>query len=306
MNEEPMAGTTRQIKDNWGRWGDDDEIGSLNLIDAETTRAAAQGVSQGRVVCLGRPLRHDVPRVADRPGPTHILTVDGGDYAAGAQGAGGAYFADDFVSMPLGSGTHIDALAHAWSADGLYNGHSPNSVRSRGARRCGIDKIPGVVTGGVLADICALHGVPALNPSHAITAAELEAATDGAGNPARPGDALLIRTGWLTPENLDGRDRSTLEKEEPGIGTEGAQWVADRDIALVGADNLGVEVFPEEDSSLRTPIHVMLISRMGIYLIELLDLEELASLRPGRFMFVLAALRVHGGVNSPVNPLAVL
>jgi kynurenine formamidase len=306
MNEEPMPSTNHQPTSNWGRWGAADEIGALNLITPERTRAAAHGVREGRVLSLGLPLRHDLPRVEDRPGPTHILTVDGGDYAAGARGAGGAFFADDFVSMPVGTGTHIDALAHAWSADGLYNGHDPNTVRSRGARYCGIDKIPGIVTGGVLADVCALHGVPALAPSHLITAAELEAATDGAGAPVGAGDALLIRTGWLTPANLEGRDRRRLEREEPGIGTEAAAWIAERDIALVGADTLGVEVFPEEDPNARAPIHVQLISRLGVHLVEMRDLEQLAALRPGRFLFVLAPLRIHGGVNSPVNPLAIL
>jgi kynurenine formamidase len=299
-----MSSTEPQARTNWGRWGPDDEIGALNLITPERTREAARGVQSGRVVSLGRPLRHDVPRVADRTGPTHVLTVDGGDYAAGAVGAGGAYFADDFLAMPVGTGTHIDALAHAWSPDGLYNGHDPHTVRSRGARRCGIDKIPGIVTGGVLADICRLHGVAALDPSHLITAAELEAAT--AGVEVSPGDALLIRTGWLTPENLAGRDPATLEREEPGIGLEAAVWIAQRDIALVGADNMGVEVFPEEEPGARTPIHVELISRLGVHLVELLDLEELSGLAPGRFLFVLAALRLHGGVNSPANPLAIL
>jgi kynurenine formamidase len=251
-------------------------------------------------------LRHDLPRVADRPGPTHVLTVDGGDYAAGAIGGGGAYFADDCIAMPVGTGTHLDALAHAWSDAGLYNGHDPRTVRSRGARRCGIDKLPGIVTGGVLADICRLHDVPALAPSHVITAAELEAATDGIGTPVASGDALLIRTGWLTPENLADRDPRTLEREEPGIGAEAAEWIAESDIAIVGADNMGIEVFPEEDPAARAPIHVQLISRLGVHLVELLDLEELAALRPGRFLFVVAALRIHGGVNSPVNPLAIL
>lgn len=296
---------TRRI-DNWGRWGADDEIGTLNLIGPAETLQAAAGVAEGRVLALGRHLRHDIVRVADRVGPVHLMTVDGGDYAAGARGAGGASFADDFVSMPLGSGTHIDALAHAWGPDGLYNGHDPNTVRSRGARHCGIDKIPGIVTGGVLADICVLHDGAPLAPSHVITAAELEDATAGMGTPVAPGDALLIRTGWLTEANLEGRDRATLEREEPGIGHEAAAWIADHDVALVGADTLGVEVFPEEDPTTRSPIHVMLISRFGVHLVELLDLEELAARRPGRFMFVLAALRVHGGVNSPVNPLAVL
>lgn len=299
-----MGLTPERRQNNWGRWSDHDEIGALNLITPERVVAAASLVALGRVVSLGRVLRHDTPRLLDRPAPVHILTTDGGDYAAGARDIDpGSRFSDDFISMPLGSGTHIDALAHAWSPAGLYNGHDPNLVRSRGAKVCGIDKVSGIVTGGVLADVCRLHSVDALPPSHLITSQELEKATK---NQIQPGDALLIRTGWLTTENVAGRDPSAVEGEAPGIGVDAANWIVDHDISVVGADTLGVEVFPPEEPGRRAPIHITLIVNFGVHLIELLDLEELAPLEPQRFLFVAAPLRIRGGVNSPLNPLAVL
>lgn len=293
-------------RSNWGRWSPDDEIGALNLITAEHVAAAASLVTTGRVVPLGRVIRHDIVRVADRTGPTHVLTVDGGDYAAGARPPGGVCTADDFIAMPLATGTHIDALAHVWGSDGLYNGHDPNLVRSRGAKVCGIDKVRGIVTGAVLADICRLHGVDALAPSHVITPDELEAATVGSGAAPEPGDALLIRTGWLGDENVRTRQGKNLEAEEPGVGREAVGWIADHDLAVVGADTLGVEVLPAQGDRPGAPLHVELITRLGIHLIEVLDLDELAALQPRRFLFMVAPLRIRGAVNSPVNPLAIL
>lgn len=300
-----MTGTSPPS--NWGRWSDDDEIGALNLVTPERVRAAAGLVADGRVVSLGRVIRRDVVRSELRSPPTLILTVDGGDYAAGALRSNGVYFADDYLSMPVATGTHIDSLAHAWSDDGLYNGHDPRSVHSWGAKLCGIDKVSGIVTAGVLADICRLHGVDTLAPSHVITPAQLEAATIGLGNDVLPGDALLVRTGWLREDNLSRYERAdALIAHEPGLGLDAAQWIADKDIAFVGADNVGVEVKPSENPDVRSPLHVSLISRLGVYLIELLDLEELASHTPGRFLFVAAPLRLRGAVNSPLNPLAIL
>lgn len=294
------------IRSNWGRWSTEDEIGALNLISDEHVAGATALVTAGRVLSLGRVIRHDIVRVADRTGPTHVLTVDGGDYAAGARPPGGVATADDFIAMPLATGTHIDALAHVWGSDGLYNGHDPKLVRSRGAKVCGIDKVAGIVTGGVLADICRLHGVESLPPSHVITAGELEAATVGLGAAPEAGDALLIRTGWLGDANVAARNGSGLEAEEPGVGREAVEWIAEHDIAVVGADTLGVEVLPAEGGVPGAPMHVELIAQLGIHLIEVLDLDDLAALRPQRFLFVVAPLRIRGAVNSPVNPLAIL
>lgn len=297
---------SEELASNWGRWGDDDQLGAVNLLTPDRVLGATGAARKGEVVSLGRVIRHDIVKVVDRPAPTFVLTVDGGDYAAGARSTGAAYLADDFLAMPLATGTHLDGLAHAWSADGLYNGHDPNQVRSRGAKVCGIENVKGIVTRGVLADICKLHGVESLPASHEITVDELVEATEGQGSPVQAGDALLIRTGWLSPANIAQTDPRALETTEPGIGIPGARWIAEQDIAIVGADNLGVEVFPVENPEDGVPVHLALINRLGVHMIELMDLEELAAKADGAFMFVVAPLRLRGAVNSPINPLAVL
>jgi kynurenine formamidase len=291
---------------NWGRWGDEDEVGALNLVTPERTREAAGLVAEGRVFSLARQIRHDTVRVQERTGPVHVLTLDAGDYAVGARAPGGVFTADDFISMPLATGTHIDALAHIWGEDGLYNGHDSNLVRSHGARACGIDKVAGVVTGGLCADIPSLYEGEPLGPSHVVTPEEIEAALGDQAGTLRPGDALLIRTGWLEPENVRKVGPLALTSEEPGIGAAAVEWIADRDVAVVGADTLGVEVLPAEHGHPGSPLHVELLTNLGVHLIELLALDELAAIGPRRFMFVVAPLPIRGAVNSPVNPLAVI
>jgi kynurenine formamidase len=289
---------------NWGRWSADDQLGSLNLLTADRVVTAAGLVTEGRVLSLAYVLRHDVVRVEDRPPPVYVLTVDAGDYATGAKRAGEARIADDYLSMPVATGTHIDGLVHAWGEDGLYNGHSPDNVRSRGAKVCGIENVRGIVTRGVLADVAGLRGERWLPPSHVITPDELEAALSDVT--VGPGDALLIRTGWLAPENVKDRGLASTERQEPGIGAAAAAWIAEHDVALVGCDNLGVEVLPPEDPAGGMPVHLALLNRLGVYLVELMRLDELAATGRREFLFVTAPLRIRGGVNSPVNPLAVL
>jgi kynurenine formamidase len=291
---------------NWGRWGPDDELGALNLVTPERTVDAAGLVTEGRVFSLARQIRHDTVRVQERTGPVHVLTLDAGDYAVGARAPGGVFTADDFISMPLATGTHIDALAHIWGDDGLYNGHDPRQVRSHGARACGIDKVAGIVTGGLCADIPSLYGGEPLGPSHVVTPEEIEAALGDAAGDLRPGDALLVRTGWLDPENVAKVGPQAVAAEEPGVGAAAVEWVADRDVAVLGADTLGVEVLPGEGGHPGSPLHVELLTNLGVHLIEMLDLDALAAIGPRRFLFMVAPLPIRGAVNSPINPLAVI
>jgi kynurenine formamidase len=206
--------------------------------------------------------------------------------------------------MPLATGTHLDALAHVWGEKGLYNGHSPNAVRSRGARVCGIENVKGVVTRGLLADVAAYRGEEWLSPSHLITPEEIEGSLGGIE--PQPGDALLIRTGWMDPRNVKVNGVEVFQKLQPGIGMEAVEWVAERDIVLVGSDNFGIEVLPPEDPSTAMPVHVALLSELGVHMLELLQLDELAAANRREFLLVIAPLKIRGGINSPVNPLAVL
>src|SRR3954464_6979648 len=179
---------------NWGRWGASDERGALNLLTPSTVLAATGTVRQGRMISLSLPIKGatsspaptTVPHLKGRPLPQHFMSVDAGDYAAGARPIGaGLKMADDaIVVTPHGTTTHMDALCHMWTGDELYNGHPAGRVRSYGATRCGIDKAGPVVGRGVLFDVPRLRGVDHLAAGDRISGDELAAC----GVDVRPGD----------------------------------------------------------------------------------------------------------------------
>ncbi|MCB1475592.1 MAG: cyclase family protein [Rhodobiaceae bacterium] len=283
------------------RWGTEDEIGALNLIGpAEVCRAAAL-VGQGRVFSLAQQISRDMIVAAHRPGVMHFMNRDGGDYAAGRKSRGGFQMAEDTVVMPLHLGTHFDALCHCWYDDTLYNGFSANDVRSDGARRCGIDKMPPIVTRGVLLDAVRVTGSP-LTGGFTISAALLKECLSEAGTDLLPGDAVLIRTGWLESQK---RGENPDYNTEPGLGIEAATLLADADVAVIGADNYAVEALPFPEGQV-FPVHQKLIRDCGIPLMEGLVLEPLGSAGAKTFLFMAAPLPVKGGTGSPVNPVAVL
>ena len=289
---------------SWGRWGENDERGALNLLDAQAVRRGLDAARLGRVVPLGLPVQaRQVPVVPPRPPVLHTMLVDGADFEAGARrGPNGFQFADDHLSLACHSGTHIDALSHV-ARDGLmYNGIPASEVRSRtGARRLGIDKVGGIVCRGVLIDVLgAVNG--SLEAGRVITAADLERSLGRMAVQLQPGDAALIRTGWLS--RFDEGDPSWYEGE-PGIDVAAAHWLAERGVVLVGADNFAVEVVPVASGE-QLPVHLALLQERGVYMLELLDLEPLVAVAAWTFTLVVAPLLITGGVGSPVNPLAII
>ena len=292
----------------WGRWGTEDEAGAANTIGPAEVRNAAGLVRTGRVFSLAQPISPHTPVPAHRPGVSHFMGRDGGDYAAGARRPGGFQFAEDTMVLPLHTGTHIDALCHAWCDDCLYNGWPGNSVRSTtGALRCGVEKMPPILTRGVLLDIVRTRGAPAA-PGDTIALPELQAAA--ASTPLRPGDAVLIRTGWLESLSGPGHGSGPVDfNREPGIDVEGALWLAKSGVAVVGADNFAIEAMPFPPGTV-FPVHQRLIRDYGVPLLEGLRLRELGeALREAgaaEFLFVATPLPIVGGTGSPVAPVAVL
>lgn len=288
---------------NWGRWGPADEAGALNLVDADAVCAATASVRDGRTISLAQPIGPRVGVPPHRRAPQRFMDRDYGDYAAGARSPHGFRFAEDTVMFGTHSGTHLDALAHVWSGDELYNGHPAASVRStRGAGHCGAEALRPIATRGVLMNLAHESALP---PGTAIGADKLDAAYRAAQVTPRPGDAVLLRTGWWeqhlgSPEYFD---------DEPGIDDEAARWLASRDVAVVGADNYAVEVQPAAENS-TFPVHLTLMHRYGVPLLENLDLTELASTleAAGRatFLLVLAPIPLVGSTAGPVAPVALL
>ena len=293
LNERPNA---------WGRWGADDEAGALNLIGPEKVKRAAGLVRTGQVVRLAQLLSHKTPVPRHRAGLQHFMGRDGGDYAAGAKSPGGFQFAEDTVVMPLHIGTHIDALCHAWCDSRMFNNYREETMRSNsGATRLGVEKMPPAVTRGLLLDVVGLRGRPLLG-GEVVSRADLEACLAAAQLQIEPGDAVLLHTGWLAAQ----QDVSDVDfNTEPGIDHEAGLWLAQQDVALIGADNYAIEVLPFAKGTV-FPVHQCVIRDFGIPLLEGLLLEPLVRTGRREFLFVAAALPIVGATGSPLTPLAIL
>lgn len=210
---------------NWGRWGADDERGTLNFITPDVVKRAAGLVRRGEVFSLGLPFGADGPQIGQggRVNPLHLMTaVDQklpGDYPDGFR------YADDVLVLPLQCATQWDSLAHVHYDGQLYNGFPAGTTSSAGAAKAGIDKVgAGVVSRGVLLDLARLAGVPRLTPGTAISPADLEAAERAQGVRVERGDVLLVRTGHLGVFTADG-DRVGYMRMMPGLGVACAEWL---------------------------------------------------------------------------------
>ena len=289
------------MTDTWGRWGPDDEAGSLNFVTPDVTLAASGLVRSGEVLSLAQTLGPAAAVSGHRRSPARFMDRDAGDYAVGARSPDGFRFAEDTIQMATHSGTHLDALSHAWEGDQLYNGHPADTVRStQGAQRCGAEHLRPVVTRGVLIDLVADAGRP-LKASEGVDGSDLERACAASGVTPRSGDAVLIRTGWAERRYA----AAEYHDLEPGLTLDGGQWLADREVALVGADNYAVEVQPSAPGS-TFPVHLCLLHRHGAPLLENLDLADLATRGRAEFLLVIAPLPLVGSTASPVTPVVVL
>lgn len=286
---------------NWSRWGDEDERGALNLIDADAVGRGIAAVKLGKALSLGLPLRTGHGPVAGKRAPMqHFMTRDGGDYATGLPERPGYGYADDTIVVACHGTTHLDALSHVWQDGLMWNGYSASTVTSRGASRCGVEKVGPVVTRAIFVDFA--RGGTGLSAGEPVGAARLADAVAATGVTPAPGDALLVRTGWLRQWREDAASVQTW----PGLDADCADWLRDEELALVGADNLGVEVSPSTVCGSEMPLHIAAMRDCGVHFLELLDLDELAQYKVNEMMLVVAPLNIVGGAGSPCAPVAVI
>ncbi len=293
---------------NWGRWGAEDERGTLNLITPEVVRRGAACVRRGQVFSLGLPFAADGPQIGQggRVNPLHLMTATEGRLGADPDGP---RYADDVVVMPLQCATQWDSLAHVYYGGQLYNGFPASSVTSAGAARNAISQFgAGVVSRAILLDLARVRQMARLAPGYAITPADLEAAEQAQRARVSAGDVLLVRTGHLQCFTVDG-DRVAYMRQMPGLGLACVEWLRARDVAAVATDTSAVEVIPFEDPAVPLPVHMLCLRDMGMPLGEMFNLEELAAdcANDGVYELFFSAppLKVTGGVGSPLNPLAV-
>jgi len=292
---------------NWGRWGDTDERGAINLIGAAEVLAGVAACRTGRTYHLGLKVqRKGVPLIDFRPTPERYALFRDTDKEMFAKlGSDGTVaFNEDVLSVPTHNGTHMDALAHCVADDTLYNGFPASAVEAnRGASKCGIEKVGSVVGRAVLLDVAAHLGVDWMEPGQRVDGDLLEACRSAAGVTLAAGDVLLIRTGWLDLFASLGRGESP-PFAQPGIDLTTVDFIADHDVAAVGADNAAVEVIPFDHGGY-LPVHVALLHHLGVVLFEHLVLSPMAADGVVEGLFVAAPLLVTGGSGSPVNPIVI-
>jgi kynurenine formamidase len=293
---------------NWGRWGKDVERGTTNFITAQRIVEAARLIRTGRVFDLGIPFGSDGPQsgAGGRINPILLVSETGADQD---QFPGAFHYADDYIFMPLQAASQYDGLAHVHYDGKLYNGFPATSVSAHGARHCGIEKQgKGICGRGVLLDIARFVGKKWLDMGEVITPKQLDDCAAAHGVTFKSGDILLLRTGWRR-KFLEERNPTEWMKGEPGIGLSSCEWLAQREIAVLCADNIAVEVLPGETPAEVLPVHMVLLRDMGMTLGEILDFEDLANdcAQDGvyEFFFCGPPIKFTRALGYPINPLAI-
>ncbi len=287
-------------QNNWypSRWGADDQRGAANRITPAKVLEAKNLITTGQTYQLGRLYEAGRPGFGTRHFSLRIPKM------FGPNGTNQMYFHDEIVSAELGQvGTQFDGLGHIAIGDLFYNGNRERDfAKAEGLTKLGIENVGAIVTRGVLVDVAAFKGRPMLDGGYEISRADVEGALKRQNVAIRPGDIVLLHTGWGA---LWMKDNARFMQNAPGIGLDAAQYFVEREIVMAGSDTWAVEVVPNPDASLAFPVHQLFIPRNGIYIFENLATEELARDRAYEFAFMFAPLRLKGASGSPGNPLAI-
>jgi kynurenine formamidase len=283
---------------NWGRWGDSDEMGAINLITPEKRRQAAALVRKGVSVSLARNTEKE--KADDNPRPfAHEMLRSGLDETQ--------FSVDQYsVSYHGYAHTHMDSLCHMFHQGKMFNGYSQREVTPQGAGKLAVTNFKqGIFTRGILMDIPRLKGVEYLEPGAPIYPADLEAWEKKAGVKVSSGDVIFIRTGrWAL---RDAKGPWPASQKSAGLHASCAPWLKQRDVAALGSDAAS-DVMPSGVEGVNQPIHQLVLIAMGMPIFDNCDLEALGkeAASQGRWEFLLTAapLAVGGGTGSPLNPIA--
>jgi kynurenine formamidase len=295
---------------NWGRWGPEDEVGTLNLIDDAARRRAAASVVSGKAFGLGLPLSEaegiQLGFVEGRVNPTRTMVQV--NQPVNADEPEWVCFSEDVLSLATQCATHWDALAHASYGGVIYNGYPASTVSADGAARCGIHRLGAVVSRGVLLDVARAMGRDVLEPGYPIMPGDLDRAVELAGVELEPGDIVLVRTGQMVHLQPERRDLVAYTWPSPGLTIETAGWFHDHDVAAVATDTLVFEVYPSQHEDAYLPVHLLHLVEMGLTQGQNWVLDPLAEdcAADGRYTFLLDAtpLPLTRGLGTPLNPMA--
>ncbi len=292
------------------KWGAKDEIGSGNLMKPEMALKAAKLIHTGEVFSLGFHLSAALPLIGARRFDLNMKRSTATD--PGTRGEN-----EEVVITELGQvGTQLDAFAHQIYGGEYYNcitdhemsfSGGGNNDLSAGARqgfpKLGVEKIPDIMTRGVLIDVAGLKNVDMLPGGYVITADDLRQALAKEKVKLETGDAVMINTGWGKLYTV--KDKAKYLASSPGIGIEAGEWLIQQNPMLVGTDTCCVEVRPYPEQKMNLPIHAMFLIANGVYLVENLKLEQLAAEHAYETAYIMTPLKIEGGTGSTIAPIAV-
>ncbi|MGM7775798.1 cyclase family protein [Arthrobacter sp. KNU-44] len=303
MSDEELPAVFEAVS-NWGRWGADDERGTVNLITQEVTARAAAEIREGAVVGFGS-IDLSGSLASAEPQTRHVMLKDGEDVGAGYASA------TDFVGIDYHGvhTSHFDALCHVFYDGRMYNDRPAGLVRSTGAEANTIEAFrDGIATRGVLLDIPSLRGTAFVEPLSPIVPEELDAALAAQGTDIREGDALFIYVGRSAHRAAVAGEFVDGALQVAGLDASCLPWLHAKGIAVLGSDGAN-DALPRRGGAERVPVHVGAIVYMGMPLLDNAALDALADACRERsrwnFFTAITPLAISGGTGSPVNPLAI-
>ncbi|MSQ25450.1 MAG: cyclase family protein [Dehalococcoidia bacterium] len=305
--EEEIRGFFKSLS-NWGRWGADDQMGTLNLITPAHRLAAAKLVQEGVTVSCGRLMSKGWAPDLREP-MQHYMEFSGDPWRDQPSEPGVMQAAADYLGMIIhGPGSsHVDALAHIFWDGKMYNGRPAGLVSTQHGATVGSVELArdGIVGRGVLLDIASAKGVKWLQPKEPIYPEDLEAAERFGGVQVQAGDIMLVRSGHYRRREEAGP--INLADGRPGLHAACLPWLRQRDIALLGTDT-ATDIMPSGMKHPMMPVHQVGIVAMGLWLMDNANLERVAAAcaqrRRYEFLLTIAPLRLHNFTGSPVNPIA--
>ena len=284
------------------KFGPQDQIGNLNYVTPEKTLAATRLVTKGKSYRLGIETNKDTP--AYPPRTFAVTIVQPGQNAGGSLGPTKTTYNDDIINGWAGVGSQLDGLGHI-GIDNLYFNcnKSAEFAMTDGLKKLGVEHVPAVATRGVLLDMAGYFNTDIVKEGTPFNRVEIEGAMKRQGIKAiEKGDVVLFYTGWL---KLLGKDNKRFGSAAPGLGRDGARYLASLGVAIIGSDTWSFEVVPFEKDAGVFEVHQILIPRNGIHILENINTEEMVKDQAWEFLFTLGAARITGGVQAIVNPVAI-
>jgi kynurenine formamidase len=287
-------------KESWwdSPWGEQDRLGNVNNLSAEGVKKAAGLIKTGKVYALGVPTAPEsaaygtrVYQVERAPGPNADYTPNGSQRVTSF---------DERVVTSMGIGTQIDGFGHLGVDHHYYNGVTGKEVAT--SRALQTADIPPIVTRGVLIDMTRQYGKPMLEVGDTYNRAEIEAAMKAQGVIIGKGDIVLFHTGWMAGKMLS--DKDTYRSKEPGLGEDGAIFLADLGVVAVGSDTVALEALPSPPGKTFI-VHQTFLAKRGVHVLETIDTNQLAADGVKEFLFVLGIPRFVGTVQMVINPVAI-